>query len=100
MNKNSKYIIGAIVILLISTLIYFGNSSFSIIDQNDNINNCRFVKENNVCKLYTECSYDSNRDISCIKGYEIKSNPDMTPTGELTKDGYTEYVGEENEVNK
>ncbi len=68
MKKNT--IIWGVAGILIVIAVLFATGIFSVLDTFDN---CRIVKEGDVCSDYTECLYDLERDISCIKGYEDKT---------------------------
>jgi len=77
MKKNNNLIlVGIIGFILISILI---GGTLSVIDTEDS-GGCKIVKKGNVCDKYTKCEYDSVRDISCIKGYEIVSEEIPPPT--------------------
>ncbi len=68
MKKNT--IIWGVAGILIVIAVLFATGIFSVVDTFDN---CRIVKEGDVCSDYTECVYSSELDASCIKGYEDKT---------------------------
>jgi uncharacterized protein YxeA len=77
--KKNIVLIGVVFLIVISILI---GGTLSIIDNIQDDTGCKIVKKGNVCDKYTKCEYDSVRDISCIKGYEIISE-DIPPSSIL-----------------
>lgn len=73
MAQSGQYI-GLVIVLsvvLIASLFFSGVlSTAQIEDQVDGFDNCRVILDGGVCAQYTECVYDSERDLSCVTGYE------------------------------
>lgn len=73
MAQNGQWA-GLVIVLgvvLIASLFFSGVlSTTQIEDQVDGFDNCRIILDGDVCAQYTECVYDSERDLSCVTGYE------------------------------
>lgn len=79
MKKSTLIYLIIFSILLIGGAYLTTTYSFSTIGTIDNGYQCRIVKDGNVCDSWEQCSYIKDRDVSCIKGYEIISFPDDLP---------------------
>jgi len=92
-QKTSKKLILGITIPLLILLItlsvifmtqqtFHSETSGSIISGDEQDYQCRIVMDGNVCDLYTDCQFISDRGVSCIKGYELIEFPDTPDSTE------------------
>lgn len=73
--KNS--IIGVLLLIVIALLVFPG--TFSTISNINIDGQCRIVVDGSVCDKYTQCTYLSDRDVSCVSGYELITAPISIP---------------------
>lgn len=78
-----------LAILIIGGLIASGLfvTTFSTVDEQLAFGNCKFIKEGDVCSQYTQCVYEPNRDLSCIKGYRIVNASVGSPDVDISETG-------------
>lgn len=67
---KNKIILFSVLFLLV-VAVYLSVGGYSVLTE-EQIGNCRIILDGDVCDNYEDCIYGSERDISCIKGYEIK----------------------------
>lgn len=93
-NKNILVVLLLFSVLFVGTLIFVTPGIYSTITDIGTIGQCRIVIDGSVCEEYTQCTYLSDRDISCVKGYKIIIVPISTP---VISTSVTELDGGSNE---
>ena len=80
MKKKDKKTIMIIAIIILAIILFSGTLEprFYLLsttplteEEYDSQLQCRIVIDGDVCDSYTDCQFLSDRDVSCIKGYEL-----------------------------
>ncbi|NOR84694.1 hypothetical protein GQ473_01110 [archaeon] len=82
-----------VLVLIVIWLIVFPDTFLTITDIGVD-GQCKIVVDGSVCDNYTQCTYLSDRDVSCVKGYEIITIPVSIP---MLSTSVTEISGGSNE---